>query len=185
MRVAIVNIGTIVSGDLDAPLASGDTIVTDGDRILRVGAASAAEVEACDVVIDADRTTAIPGLINSHVHITFGDYTPRQQTVGYLESYLHGGVTTAISASEVHVPGRPRDADGVKALAVAAHKCFAHYRPAGMRVHAGSVILEPTLTGNDLGEIAKHGVWLAKAGFGALRRRSIMRRWSPPRGRTA
>ena len=168
MRVAIVNIGTIVSGDLDAPLAPGDTIVTDGDRILRVGAASAAEIEACDVLIDADRTTAIPGLIDSHVHITFGDYTPRQQTVGYLESYLHGGVTTAISASEVHVPGRPRDADGVKALAVAAHKCFAHYRPAGMRVHAGSVILEPTLTGNDLGEIAKLGVWLAKAGFGAF-----------------
>ena len=125
-------------------------------------------VEACDVVIDADGTTAIPGLIDSHVHVTFGDYTPRQRTVGYLESYLHGGVTTAISASEVHVPGRPRDADGVKALAVAAHKCFAQYRPGGMRVHAGSVILEPTLSGNDLGEIAKQGVWLAKAGFGAF-----------------
>jgi enamidase len=103
------------------------------------------------------------------VHITFGDFTPRQQTVGYLESYLHGGVTTAISASEVHVPGRPRDAEGVKALAVAAHKCFEHYRPGGMRVHAGSVILEPTLSGNDLGEIAKKGVWLAKAGFGAFK----------------
>jgi len=166
MRVAIVNIGTIVSGDLAAPLAAGDTIITEGDRIVAVGTAPASEVEACDVVIDADRTTAIPGLIDSHVHITFGDYTPRQQTVGYLESYLHGGVTTAISASEVHVSGRPRDADGVKALAVAAHKCFAHYRPGGMKVHAGSVILEPTLNGNDLGEIAKQGVWLAKAGFG-------------------
>jgi enamidase len=33
------------------------------------------------------------------VHVTFGDYTPRQRTVGYLESYLHGGTTTAISAS--------------------------------------------------------------------------------------
>jgi enamidase len=126
-------------------------------------------VEACDVVIDAGGATAIPGLIDSHVHITFGDFTPRQQTVGYLESYLHGGVTTAISASEVHVPGRPRDAEGVKALAVAAHKCFEHYRPGGMRVHAGSVILEPTLSGNDLGEIAKKGVWLAKAGFGAFK----------------
>jgi enamidase len=168
MRVAIVNIGSIVSGDLDQPLVAGDTIVTEGDRIVSVGTASAQAVEACDVVIDADRTTAIPGLIDSHVHITFGDFTPRQQTVGYLESYLHGGVTTAISASEVHVPGRPRDADGVKALAVAAHKCFQHYRPGGMRVHAGSVILEPTLNGNDLGEIAKQGVWLAKAGFGAF-----------------
>jgi enamidase len=169
MRVAIVNIGTIVSGDLDAPFANGDTIITDSERIAAVGTASSAEVESCDVVIDAAGTTAIPGLIDSHVHITFGDYTPRQQTVGYLESYLHGGVTTAISASEVHVPGRPRDADGVKALAVAAHKSFEHYRPGGMKVHAGSVILEPTLNGNDLGEIAKQGVWLAKAGFGAFK----------------
>jgi len=169
MRVAIVNIGTIVSGDLNAPLVRGDTIITDGEGIATVGTASAQEVERCDVVIDAAGATAIPGLIDSHVHITFGDYTPRQQTVGYLESYLHGGVTTAISASEVHVPGRPRDADGVKALAVAAHKSFEHYRPGGMKVHAGSVILEPTLNGNDLGEIAKQGVWLAKAGFGAFK----------------
>jgi enamidase len=169
MRVALVNLGTIVSGELRAPLAKGDTIVTEGDRIVAVGTASAREVEACDVVIDADGATAIPGLIDSHVHITFGDFTPRQQTVGYLESYLHGGVTTAISASEVHVPGRPRDAEGVKALAVAAQKCFEHYRPGGMRVYAGSIILEPTLTGNDLGEVAKKGVWLAKAGFGAFK----------------
>jgi len=168
MRIAIVNIGSIVSGDLDHPLVPGDTIVTEDARIVSVGTAASAAVAACDLVIDADRTTAIPGLIDSHVHVTFGDYTPRQQTVGYLESYLHGGVTTAISASEVHVPGRPRDADGVKALAVAAHKCFKDYRPGGMRVHAGSVILEPTLSGNDLGEIAKQGVWLAKAGFGAF-----------------
>src|SRR5262245_61912530 len=168
MRIAIVNIGTIVSGDLQQPLAGGDTILTDGDRIVAVGAAPAKAVEDCDLIIDAGGTTAIPGLVDSHVHITFGDFTPRQQTVGYLESYVHGGVTTAISASEVHVPGRPHDADGVKALAVAAHKCFEHYRPGGMKVHAGSVILEPTLSGNDLGEIAKHGVWLAKAGFGAF-----------------
>ena len=84
-------------------------------------------------MIDAGGMTAIPGLIDSHVHITFGDYTPRQRTVGYLESYLHGGTTTAISASEVHVPGRPRDPEGVKALAVAAQRCFADYRPGGMR----------------------------------------------------
>ena len=168
MRIAIVNIGSIVSGDLDAPFVAGDAILTEDDRIVSAGNASAREVEGCDVVIDAGGSTAIPGLIDSHVHITFGDYTPRQKTVGYLESYLHGGVTTAISASEVHVPGRPRDAEGVKALAVAAHKCFADFRPGGMRVHAGSVILEPGLSGNDLGEIAKLGVWLAKAGFGAF-----------------
>ena len=137
MKIAIINLGEIVSGNWRQPFVPGDTILTDNGRIVSVGTAAAAAVEAADVVIDAGGMTAIPGLINSHVHITFGDYTPRQRTVGYLESYLHGGVTTAISASEVHVPGRPRDVDGVKALALAAQRCFAEYRPGGMRVIAG------------------------------------------------
>lgn len=130
MKVAIVNLGQIVSGDWRAPFAAGDTIISEGDRITLVGTAAAAAVESADVVIDAGGMTAIPGLIDSHVHITFGDYTPRQRTVGYLESYLHGGITTAISASEVHVPGRPSDPEGIKALALAAQRCFATYRPA-------------------------------------------------------
>src|SRR3981189_458978 len=99
MRVALVNIGTIVSGDLNAPFAKGDTIITDGDRIVGVGTASAREVEACDVVIDADRTTAIPGLIDSHVHITFGDFTPRQQMVACPNTIARSGAMTGIRAS--------------------------------------------------------------------------------------
>jgi enamidase len=169
MKVAIVNLGQIVSGDWRKPFAQGDTIIVDGEKIASVGTASAVATEAADVVIDADGMTAIPGLIDSHVHITFGDYTPRQRTVGYLESYLHGGTTTAISASEVHVPGRPRDVEGVKALAVAAQRCFADYRPGGMRVIAGSVILEPGLKESDFRELAQKGVKLAKAGFGAVK----------------
>ncbi len=169
MKVAIVNLGQIVSGDWRTPLVAGDTIISDGELISRVGTASPAEVESADVIIDAGGMTAIPGLIDSHVHITFGDYTPRQRTVGYLESYLHGGTTTAISASEVHVPGRPSDAEGVKALAVAAQRCFATYRPGGMRVLAGSVILEPGLEAADFKELAEKGVKLAKAGFGAVK----------------
>src|SRR5919109_1612403 len=168
MKVAIVNLGQIVSGDWHAPFVAGDAIVIEGERIASVGAAPA-NVDDADVVIDAGGMTAIPGLIDSHVHITFGDYTPRQRTVGYLESYLHGGVTTSISASEVHVPGRPRDVEGVKALAVAAQRCFAEYRPGGMRVIAGSVILEPGLNALDFEELARKGVKLAKAGFGAVK----------------
>jgi enamidase len=169
VKVAIVNLGQIVSGDWRSPLAAGDTIIADGDRIALAGTAPAAAVESADVVIDAGGMTAIPGLIDSHVHITFGDFTPRQNTVGYLESYLHGGTTTAISASEVHVPGRPSDPAGVKALALAAQRCFATYRPGGMRVIAGSVILEPGLSAADFTDLAKHGVGLAKAGFGAVK----------------
>jgi enamidase len=166
MKSAIVNIGAILTGDLAAPVAGGDCIVMADDRIVSVG--SGGDVTDCDVLIDAGGCMAMPGLIDSHVHITFGDYTPRQKTVGFLESYVHGGVTACISASEVHVPGRPRDPAGVKALAIAAHKSFATFRPGGMRVHAGSVILEPGLTQADFGEMAQAGVWLAKAGFGAF-----------------
>jgi enamidase len=169
MKTVIHNIGQIVSGDWRNPFAGGDCVMIEGDRITAVGSAPANAAREADVVIDADGMTAIPGLIDSHVHITFGDYTPRQRTVGYLESYLHGGTTTAISASEVHVPGRPKDVEGVKALAVAAQRCFAEWRPGGMRVIAGSVILEPGLKRADFHELAQRGVRLAKAGFGAVR----------------
>ena len=66
------------------------------------------------------------------------------------------------------MPGRPTDVDGVKALAVAARKCFENFRPGGMRVHAGSLILEPGLTSKDYQDVVSKGVWLAKAGFGAV-----------------
>ena len=168
MKTAIVNIDTIVTGDWRQPSVDGDTIVMDNGMIEAVGTASGKAVSTCDVVIDADGATAVPGFIDSQVHNTFGDYTPRQKTVGFLESYVHGGTTTGISASEVHVTGRPKDPEGVKALAVAALKCFESYRPGGMRFWAGSVILEPGLVEDDFKELSDKGVWLAKAGFGAV-----------------
>ncbi|MGE3626624.1 MAG: amidohydrolase family protein [Hyphomicrobiales bacterium] len=168
MKTAIVNLGSIISGDWRKPFVEGDAMRMEEGRISAIGPSSQIDVGDCDVVIDADGATAIPGLIDSHVHITFGDYTPRQKTVGYLESYVHGGVTTSISACEVHVPGRPKDPAGVKALALAALKCFQNYRPGGMTVHAGDVILEPGMVEADFAELAAAGIWLAKAGFGAF-----------------
>ena len=133
------------------------------------------------MVIDAGGMTAIPGLIDSHVHITFGDYTPRQRTVGYLESYLHGGITTSISASEVHVPGRPSDPEGVKALALAAQRCFAHLSPGR---HAGDRRLGDPRAGPQRRPISpsspRKGVTLAKAGFGAVKTRLRLRADSSP-----
>jgi enamidase len=169
MKTAIVNLGTIVNGEWKNPITQGDSILMSDGKIVDVGTVSSDALKDCDVVIDADGAVAIPGLIDSQVHNTFGDYTPRQKTVGFLESYTHGGITTAITASEVHVPGRPTDPEGVKALALAAFKCYQNYRPGGMRVYAGSIILEPGLTEEDFKEMAAKGVWLTKAGFGAVK----------------
>lgn len=169
MKSAIVNLKTIVTGDWRKPFAKGDSILMNKGKITKVGTLSAAELKSCDVVLDGGKMTAMPGMIDSQVHVAFGDYTPRQRTIGFLESYLHGGTTTSISASEVHVPGRPSDVDGVKALAVAAKKSFDNYRPGGMRVHAGAIILEPGLKQKDFDDVAKQGVWLAKAGFGKVK----------------
>jgi enamidase len=169
MKTAIINLKKIISGDWRDPIVKGDSIFMADGKIIAVGQVSDKDIQDADVVIDADGATAIPGLIDSQVHNTFGDYTPRQKTVGFLESYVHGGTTTCISASEVHVPGRPKDPEGVKALALAAKRCFDDYRPGGMKVFAGSIILEPGLTEADFQEMAKKGIWLAKAGFGAVK----------------
>jgi enamidase len=165
-RLAIINIGKLVSGDLENGLLDADSLICEDAIISRIG--RALEVSGADVVIDALGTTVIPGLIDSHCHIVLGDYTPRQKTVGFLDSYVHGGITSVISPGEIHAPGRPRDAAGVKALAVAARACFLHFRPTGMKVHGGALILEPTLSESDIREVAAQGVWLAKCGVGSF-----------------
>src|SRR5690606_4379671 len=122
----------------------------------------AAQVDAAATVIDAQGATLAPGLIDSHCHVVLGDYTPRQKTVDCLASYVHGGITSVVSPGEIHAPGRPHDATGVKALAIAARACFENFRPGGMRVHAGAVVLEPTLRPDDFAELQRAGVHLAK-----------------------
>jgi enamidase len=161
--LALVNVGAIATGVLDAPLADADTVVVRDGRIATIGGAAG----DADVVVDCRGTTVVPGLIDSHCHVVLGDYTPRQKTVDFLDSYVHGGVTTVVSAGEgVHAPGRPHLPAASKALAIAAATCFANFRPNGMNVVAGSVVLEPGLTDDDFAEMARAGVRHAKYGFG-------------------
>jgi enamidase len=168
--LVLTGAATVFSGDLAAPLLDADTVVCRDGLIHAVGRASelAHELDTAEKVIDLRGGTIAPGLIDSHGHVTFGDYSPRQRAVDYLAGYVQGGITTTVSAGEVHVPGRPRDAAGVKALAIAAQRCFSEYRPGGMRVRAGAVLIEPTLSEMDFRELADTGVRLAKYGFGAF-----------------
>lgn len=167
--LALVNAGAVFTGELTAPLAAGaDTVICEGGIITAVGAREdlAGRLADAGTVLDVRGATIAPGLIDSHCHVVLGDYTPRQQTVGFLASYVHGGITRCVSPGEIHAPGRPHDAAGVKALAIAARACFENFRPGGMRVHAGAVVLEPVLTEADFADLQQAGVRLAKFGFG-------------------
>jgi len=167
MRTLITGIGQLVSGDVTAPLLEGDSILVDGTTITAIGTGLD---DGADVVIDAAGATVIPGLIDSHAHPTLGDYTPRQRTADFIESSLHGGVTTMISAGEVHVPGRPKDIVGLKALAVVASRAFQNLRPGGVKVHAGAPVLELGLEEHDFAELAAAGIrLLGEIGLGSVK----------------
>jgi enamidase len=157
--VVIRNAGIIVSGDLSQPIIDGDTVVIRDGRIEAVGSDDLGG-GSMEHQIDAGGATIMPGLIDSHVHPVLGDFTPRQRMIDFIQSCLHGGVTSMISAGEVHTPGRPKDRAGTKALAVLASKAFDNLRPSGVKVHAGALLLESGLTEEDFGEVAEAGVRL-------------------------
>ncbi len=166
----IKNIGTLVSGDIFKPLIEADAVVIEGGLIQSIGKEKELDLKGVDQVIDAGGMTLTPGLIDSHCHPVFGDFTPRQKMLDFIESSLHGGVTTVISAGEVHLPGRPKDVAGTKALAILAAKSFANARPAGVKVLGGSIILEPGLQEKDFEELAREGVKIvAEIGLGGVK----------------
>jgi enamidase len=162
--VVIRNVGGVATGALGEELLPVDRLVVRAGVVAPFDDAG----DGIEQTLDAQGAVAMPGLIDTHAHVVFGDWTPRQGTLGWIESSMHGGVTMMMSASEVHLPGRPHDRVGVKALAVAAQRAYASYRPGGVKVLAGSVIIEPDLTPQDFVELAADGVGLAKVGFGAF-----------------
>ncbi len=169
-RTIIKNIGTIVSGNIATPIIKGSTIVIDDGIITAVGGSELETVDDGITVIDANGTTVTPGLFDSHVHVTIGDYGHRQHAAGFLESELHGGVTTVISAGEPHMPGRPKDAAGTKAMAMVVSKSFYNAAPAGMKIHGGALILEKGLVENDFKELKEQGVWIVgEIGLGSVK----------------
>ncbi len=169
-RMVIRNIGLLLSGDLKKPILAADTVVAVDGKITMVGKANEVDAEGATLVIDAKGTTVMPGLIDSHVHPVAGDWTPRQNQLGWIESYMHGGVTTMISAGEVHTPGRPKDVVGLKAMAVFAQRAFSAFRPGGVRIHAGAPVLEHGMVEQDFKDLAAAGVtMLGEVGLGSVK----------------
>src|SRR5215470_15969094 len=168
--LVIRNIGLLLSGDLKLPILDADTVVAVGDRIAGVGREKDLDISGATVTIDAKGTTLAPGLIDSHVHPVCGDWTPRQNQLGWIDSCLHGGVTTMISAGEVHTPGRPKDVVGLKAMAVFAQRAFQAFRPGGVKIYAGAPVLEQGMVEDDFKELAAAGVkFLGEVGLGSVK----------------
>ncbi|HEY8566332.1 MAG TPA: amidohydrolase family protein [Beijerinckiaceae bacterium] len=169
-KLVIRNIGLVLSGDIERPILEADTLVAVDGRISFIGRAQDADVEGATTIIDAQGTALAPGLIDSHVHPVAGDWTPRQSQLGWIDSTLHGGVTTMISAGEVHTPGRPKDVVGLKAMAIFASRAFTAFRPGGVKVHAGAPVIEPGMEEHDFAELAAAGVkLLGEVGLGGVK----------------
>ncbi|WP_431285552.1 amidohydrolase family protein [Humitalea sp. 24SJ18S-53] len=169
-RTLVKNIGLLLSGDLALPILDADALLLDGGKIVAVGRLRDIDPEGVTQTIDAHFCAVTPGLIDSHVHPVFGDWTPRQNQIGWIESFLHGGVTTMISAGEVHLPGRPKDIVGLKALAITAQRAFHNFRPLGVKVLAGAPVLEQGMVESDFADLAAAGVTLlGEVGLGSVK----------------
>jgi enamidase len=168
--IYVKNVGLLLSGDVANPILSANTLLIQDGFINQAGNEAGLPAPEGATIIDAAGAAVMPGMIDSHCHPVLGDFTPRQLTINYLESTLHGGVTTAVSAGEVHLPGRPKDPAGVKALAILAAKSFQTYRPGGLKVLGGAVILEKGLTEADFVELAAQGVKVVgEVGLGSVK----------------
>lgn len=169
-KTVIKNIGLMLSGMIESPIIEADCIIAQDGWISAIGFEKDLDTSSADTTIDANGVTLAPGLIDSHVHPVVGDYTPRQQQLHWIDSTLHGGVTTLISAGEVHMPGRPKDIVGLKAMAIAAQRWYENFRPSGMKVHAGAPVIEHGMVEEDFKELANAGVkLLGEVGLGTVK----------------
>ncbi len=109
--------GKIVDGSLNAPIANG-AMATTGETIAWVGEAAALPPEYKTTeyeVIDLPGRTVMPGIIDGHTHISFGEarseeelalYTPVEfrtlKAVWNAKKVLQAGVTSAFDAATTY-----------------------------------------------------------------------------------
>jgi len=169
-KLVIRNIGLLLSGDLANPILDADTVVATDGRVTAVGKLKDVDTSDATITVDAKGSALSPGLIDSHVHPVCGDWTPRQNQLGWIDSYMHGGVTTMVSAGEVHTPGRPKDIVGLKAMAIFAQRAFHAFRPGGVKIYAGAPVIEHGMVEDDFKELAAAGVKiLGEVGLGSVK----------------
>jgi enamidase len=158
----IKNIGEFFTGDLARPQLPVRSLLIK-DKV--IAAFDPPADTKADAVLDAGNSAAMPGLVDGHVHPVFGEWTPTQDTIGWIGNYVHGGTTTMVSASELHVPGLDYEnltPDLVTSLAVVTGSTTGRVRWSGAKVHAGTVILIPGMNESHFDRLKDAGAILAK-----------------------
>lgn len=157
MKLLIESIGELADGRLGAPVRRDTNLLIEDGLVAGVGVDTAAP----DRVLDAGGMTVMPGLVDGHVHPTFGEFTPAQNAIGWFHNYLHGGTTSMVSAGELHVPGLAFDQltpELVVSLAVTSLHTTGRMRPSGVKAVVGTVLLVPGMTESHFDRMRDEGV---------------------------
>lgn len=121
----------IVGGDLfdgtGASVRPGTDLLVEPDRVIAVGAAAAARAASGCRRLDAAGATVMPGLIDAHCHITFGEVSSNDELFFHrpaatsmllaafnVQKLLLAGVTGFLDADCIHDLG-PALRDGIEA----------------------------------------------------------------------
>jgi enamidase len=158
----IANIGEFFTGDLNEPVGDVTSVLIDGDRITALNPAADT---VRDLTIDAHGSAVMPGIIDGHVHPVFGEWTPTQNTIGWIGNYVHGGTTSMVSAGELHVPGLDYNnltPELMTSLALLAKATTGRVRWGGAKVHAGTLLMVPGMTEEDFDKVSAAGTILTK-----------------------
>jgi enamidase len=158
----IKNVAEFFTGDHLRPQLPVKSMFIENGRIAAFNPPPEQRAEA---VLDAGGSAVMPGLVDGHVHPVLGEWTPTQNTIGWIGNYVHGGTTTMVSAGELHVPGLDYEnltAELVTSLAVVTRATTGRVRWSGAKVHAGTVILVPGMTEAHFDRLAVAKTILAK-----------------------
>lgn len=183
----IKNIGEFFTGDIARPKADVQSLLIEDDKIaaLNPGVAD----DDCDTVLDAAGGAIMPGLVDGHVHPVLGEWTPVQDSIGWVGHYLHGGTTSMVSAGELHIPGldyNDLSAELVTSIAVVMAATTGRVRWSGVKLTAGTALLVPGMTEAHFDRLAAAGTKLVKFlfyPFGGDRKEALdYTRWARERG---
>ena len=71
-KLVIRNIGLILTGKIESPIADGDCVIAIDGKISAFGYEKDLDTEGATTTVNAHSSTVAPGLIDSHIHHNTG-----------------------------------------------------------------------------------------------------------------